>query len=115
MRVIRKYVNRRLYDTSESRYINLEDLRRLIVEGENIRVTERSSGADITTTVLLQIIGESEKSGAPIFEPVFLCELIRAAAQNQDPSLPRRLTAAFHTVIKGNGGQRPQTPPAASF
>ena len=47
-RVIRKYVNRRLYDTQESRYVNLEELRRLIIEGEEIRVVERTTGNDLS-------------------------------------------------------------------
>jgi len=62
-RIIRKYVNRRLYDTTESRYVNLEDLRRLILEGHEIRVTDRASGDDITTPVLLQIIGDAQRGG----------------------------------------------------
>ena len=65
-RVIRKYVNRRLYDTVESRYVNLDDLRRVINAGGEIRVVDQASGRDITTTVLLQIIGEAERSGAPL-------------------------------------------------
>ena len=98
-RLIRKYVNRRLYDTTESRYVNLDDLRRLIVEGQEIRVTERASGNDITTTVLLQIIGESQKESEPLLEPGFLCELIRLSSTNPDPGLPARLHAAFKSVL----------------
>ncbi len=107
-RLIRKYVNRRLYDTTESRYVNLEDLRRLIIEGQEIRVTERASGADITTSVLLQIIGELQKDAGPLLEPEFLSELIRQAAINHDPGLPARLNAAFKSVLNES---RPPQPP----
>jgi polyhydroxyalkanoate synthesis repressor PhaR len=93
--LIRKYVNRRLYDTSESRYVNLEDLRRVITGGGEIRVLDQSNGKDITTTVLLQIIGEAERSGAPLLNAEFLAALIRLAGKERDPGLADRLKAAL--------------------
>ncbi len=107
-RLIRKYVNRRLYDTTESRYVNLEDLRKLIIDGEEIQVSERATGADITTPVLLQIIGESPKEQPPILEPRLLCELIRTAARHPDPDLPARLTEACLAVLREAHSQPPQ-------
>jgi len=106
-RLIRKYVNRRLYDTTESRYVNLDDLRRLITNGQEIRVIERASGADITTSVLLQIIGESQKDTGALLEPGFLCELIRLSATSHDPGIAARLNAAFKAVL--NESLQPQT------
>lgn len=94
-RLIRKYVNRRLYDTVESRYVNLEDLRRVINAGGEIRVVDQSTGKDITTTVLLQIIGEAERSGAPLLTADFLSALIRLAGRERDPGLADRLRAAL--------------------
>ncbi|MCC7329840.1 MAG: hypothetical protein IT484_06745 [Gammaproteobacteria bacterium] len=94
-RLIRKYVNRRLYDTAESRYVNLEDLRRVINAGGEIRVIDQTSSKDITTTVLLQIIGEAEKSGAPLLGADFLAALIRLAGRERDPGLGERLQAAL--------------------
>lgn len=99
-RIIRKYVNRRLYDTTESRYVNLEDLRRLILEGHEIRVTDRASGSDITTPVLLQIIGDSQRGGHAVFQPGLLCELIRLQSGDEDPSLAIRLDAAFREAMR---------------
>ena len=99
VRVIRKYVNRRLYDTQESRYVNLDDLRRLILSGSEIRVTDRASGADITTPVLLQIVGDGQKDGRAIFEPALLCEIIRIQARNDDPALVGRLNRAFRDAL----------------
>lgn len=99
-RIIRKYVNRRLYDTTESRYVNLEDLRRLILEGHEIRVTDRASGDDITTPVLLQIIGDAQRSGHAIFKPELLCELVRLQAGNEDPALVARLNNAFREALR---------------
>ena len=63
MRVIRKYANRRLYDTQQSRYVTLEDLRRLIIEEEPFRVEDAKSREDLTRTILLSIIIEQEQAG----------------------------------------------------
>jgi polyhydroxyalkanoate synthesis repressor PhaR len=98
-RMIRKYVNRRLYDTFESRYVNLDDLRRVINAGGEISVVDQSSGKDITTTVLLQIIGEAERSGAPLLTADFLSALIRLSGRERDPGLADRLHAALRTAL----------------
>lgn len=111
VRVIRKYVNRRLYDTKESRYVNLDDLRRLILEGNEIRVTDRASGDDITTPVLLQIVGDSQRGGKAIFEPALLCEIIRIQASNADPSLVSRLNRAFRDALNERRDGPPQALP----
>jgi len=108
-RVIRKYVNRRLYDTRESRYVNLEELRRLIIEGEEISVVERTTGHDITTSILLQIIGETQRDKV-LLEAGFLCEIIRLAAGTAaDPGLPERLNTALRQAVSS-----PSPPPAPS-
>ena len=71
MRTIKKYPNRRLYDTEVSRYITVSDLRQLIVDGEEFGVV------DITRSVLLQIINEQENGGQPLFTTEILTNLIR--------------------------------------
>jgi polyhydroxyalkanoate synthesis repressor PhaR len=98
-RLIRKYVNRRLYDTVESRYVNLDDLRRVINAGGEIRVVDQASNRDITTTVLLQIIGEAEKSGAPLLTPDFLAALVRLTGRERDPGLSDRLRSALRSAL----------------
>ncbi|OEY65695.1 polyhydroxyalkanoate synthesis repressor PhaR [Marinobacter sp. X15-166B] len=60
--VIKKYPNRRLYDTSQSKYVNLEYIRQLILEHRDFQVVDSKSGEDLTKSVLLQIISESETS-----------------------------------------------------
>ena len=77
MRVIKKYPNRRLYDTEISRYITLDDIRNLVVSGIEIRVTDVKTGEDLTRSVLLQIISEQEHEGKPIFNTLILTQLIR--------------------------------------
>ena len=67
--VIKKYSNRRLYDTNQSRYINLEEIPGLLKSGQDLEVRDASSGEDITSTVLLQLIVEREKrkiEGLPV-------------------------------------------------
>ena len=61
-RLIRKYSNRRLYDTGASRHVTLDDLRQLIVAGERIKVIDDKSGDDLTRSVLLQVIAEQDKN-----------------------------------------------------
>ena len=65
-RVIKKYPNRRLYDTEISSYITIEDVRQLIVDGESFEVRDAKSGEDLTRQVLLQIIAEHEDDRQPM-------------------------------------------------
>ncbi len=76
-RLIRKYANRRLYDTESSRYITLEDVKELILSGEDIQVREAKSNVDRTREVLLQLIAEQEHLGVPILNETILTALIR--------------------------------------
>ncbi len=77
MREIRKYPNRRLYDTVENCYITLAQIRALVLRNALFRVTEKQSGKDITGAVLLQVVGDSERSEAPLMTRDYLMELIR--------------------------------------
>jgi len=76
-RIIKKYPNRRLYDTEESKYITLAQLRHLIIEGELIKVIDSTTEEDITRNILLQIILESESGGEPLFTANMLSQIIR--------------------------------------
>ena len=76
-RIIKKYPNRRLYDTEISSYITIEDVRQLIVDGEDFEVRDAKSGDDLTRTVLLQIISEQEQDGEPILSTQLLSHIIR--------------------------------------
>jgi polyhydroxyalkanoate synthesis repressor PhaR len=75
-RVIKKYPNRRLYDTTESKYITLDDVRKLVLEDVDFTVIDKKSGDDITRSILLQIILEQEDGGEPIFTTDMLQHLI---------------------------------------
>jgi len=76
-RVIKKYANRRLYDAAASRHVTLEDLRKLIVQGEKIRVVDDKTGDDLTRSILLQIIADQEQFGQPILSTATLESIIR--------------------------------------
>lgn len=76
-RIIKKYPNRRLYDTEVSRYITLENIRQLVIRGEDFVVIDKRSGDDITRTILLQVISEQEEGGDPIFRTEVLRNIIR--------------------------------------
>ena len=76
-RVIKKYPNRRLYDTEISSYITIEDVRQLIVEDVDFEVRDAKSGEDLTRQVLLQIIAEHEQDGQPMLSTQLLSQIIR--------------------------------------
>ena len=75
-RVIKKYPNRRLYDTTESKYVTLQDVRNLVLEGVGFCVIDKKSGDDITRNILLQIIIEQEEEGEPMFSTDVLEQII---------------------------------------
>ena len=76
-RIIKKYPNRRLYDTATSTYVTLLDIRRLVREGAKFRVVDAKTRADITRGLLLQVILEQEERGQPIFTREVLEQIIR--------------------------------------
>ena len=71
-RIIKKYANRRLYDTGSSQSITLQDVRDLIGAGHRIQVVEAKSGNDVTRAVLLQIVADQELLGRPVLSNDFL-------------------------------------------
>jgi polyhydroxyalkanoate synthesis repressor PhaR len=77
-RIIKKYPNRRLYDTEESRYITLADVKDLVVKKVEFVVVDKKSGDDITRSILLQVISEQEQQGEAIMSQDFLSQVIRS-------------------------------------
>lgn len=77
-RVIKKYPNRRLYDTVESRYITLADIRKLVIERVDFVVMDKKTQEDITRSILLQVIAEQEQQGEPLMSRDFLSQVIRS-------------------------------------
>jgi polyhydroxyalkanoate synthesis repressor PhaR len=76
-RTIKKYANRRLYDTEASRHVTLEGIRQLVASGEDVEVLDDTSGEDITRNILLQVLAEQEQGGRPILSTEMLKHIIR--------------------------------------
>jgi polyhydroxyalkanoate synthesis repressor PhaR len=76
-RIIKKYPNRRLYDTQTSTYITVHDVKQLVLDGEEFRVVDAKSQEDLTRAVLLQIILDEETAGKPIFSESTLSNIVR--------------------------------------
>ncbi|MBK8016890.1 MAG: polyhydroxyalkanoate synthesis repressor PhaR [Betaproteobacteria bacterium] len=76
-RLIKKYPNRRLYDTATSSYITLADVKTLVLEQVPFKVVDAKSSEDLTRSILLQIILEEETAGAPMFSSDMLSQIIR--------------------------------------
>jgi polyhydroxyalkanoate synthesis repressor PhaR len=98
--VIKKYGNRRLYDTAGSRYVNLDDIARLIREGNDVKVVDAKSGHDLTRVILTQIITEDAK-GKPTGLPLeLLRQLIIASDEVRQEFVMWYLKSAFDTYQK---------------
>jgi polyhydroxyalkanoate synthesis repressor PhaR len=76
-RVLKKYPNRRLYDTRSSSYITLADVKKMVLDGEDFEVRDAKSGDDLTRSILLQIILEEEAGSVPMFSTQTLAQIIR--------------------------------------
>jgi polyhydroxyalkanoate synthesis repressor PhaR len=76
-RTIKKYANRRLYDTEASRHVTLDGIRQLVAGGEDVVVIDDTTGQDITRNILLQVISEQEQGGRPILSAEMLKHIIR--------------------------------------
>ena len=82
IRTIKKYPNRRLYDTAISSYITLADVKQLVMDNIEFQVVDAKTGEPITRNILLQIIAEQEDEGAPIFSTDMLTKIIRFYGDN---------------------------------
>jgi polyhydroxyalkanoate synthesis repressor PhaR len=99
-RIIRKYANRRLYDTEASRHINKEDVRRLIASGKDVRIVEDGSGDDITRSVLLQLVAEQELGGQPVLSDQMLTQIIRFYDHPMQGMLGSYLQQSFESFLQ---------------
>ena len=82
VRIIKKYPNRRLYDTEDSKYITLEDVKQLVLNRVNFCVKDVKSDEDLTRTILLQIISEQEHDGEPFFSTDLLTQIIQSYGES---------------------------------
>jgi polyhydroxyalkanoate synthesis repressor PhaR len=107
-RVIKKYPNRRLYDTDISSYITIEDVRQLIVDGEDFEVRDAKSGEDLTRQVLLQIIAEHEQDGQPMLSTQLLAQIIRFYGDSLQGFMGSYLDRSMQTFMEQQAQFRQQ-------
>jgi polyhydroxyalkanoate synthesis repressor PhaR len=77
LRIIKKYPNRRLYDTDTSTYITLSEVKHMVMDGEQVTVRDAKTNDDLTRSIFLQILLEEEAAGAPMFTEAVLANIIR--------------------------------------
>ena len=99
IRIIKKYPNRRLYDTAISRYITLEEVRQLVIENQAFQVVDKRTKEDITRGILLQVIAEQEQGGDPIFETDMLLHIIRFYGDPMQTSISRYLELSMQLFL----------------
>ncbi len=104
--VIKKYANRRLYNTATSSYVTLEDLSRMIKEGGEFVVYDAKSGEDITRSVLTQIIVEEEQKGQHLLPTSFLRQLISLYGNSMQWLVPRYLEHAMSSFARNQEQMR---------
>ena len=104
--VIRKYANRRLYNTATSSYVTLDTLCEMVRNGEDFVVVDAKSGDDITRQVLTQIIVEQEARGHNMLPLSFLRQLIQLYGDNVQAFVPRYLEVAMETFARNQGDIR---------
>jgi polyhydroxyalkanoate synthesis repressor PhaR len=105
--VIKKYANRRLYNTAKSSYVTLEDLSRMVRAGEEFEVFDAKTGEDITRSVLTQIIFEEEaKEGQNMLPTNFLRQIIRLYGDTMQSVVPGYLDAAMETFARNQERMR---------
>ena len=98
-RIIKKYPNRRLYDTETSSYITLQDVKKLVLDQVDFRVEDAKSKDDLTRSILLQIILEEETAGAPMFSSDMLSQIIRFYGNAMQGMMGTYLEKNIHTFI----------------
>jgi len=108
IRIIKKYPNRRLYDTEISSYITLEEVRQLVLDGDEFEVRDAKSGDDLTRTVLLQIISEHEGEGQPMFTTQLLSQVIRFYGDSMQGFMGSYLEKSLQIFLDQQGKFRSQ-------
>ncbi|TGY90494.1 polyhydroxyalkanoate synthesis repressor PhaR [Marinicauda algicola] len=98
--VIKKYANRRLYDTSASRYVTLDHLRELVRAGKDFQVVDAKSGEDLTRSVLGQIIFEQESKGENLLPVEFLRQVISFYGDSMQAFVPDYLRLTMETLAR---------------
>jgi polyhydroxyalkanoate synthesis repressor PhaR len=105
-RLIKKYANRRLYDSTESRHVTLEDIRKMIVSGAKVKVVDDKSGEDLTRAVLLQVIAEQDQYGTPVLSTELLEAIIRFYGNPVQEMLTKYMEQSVGTLVRQQESMR---------
>jgi len=97
--LIKKYANRRLYDTVTSSHITLDGVRDLITKGHDVEIIDDTTGDDITRSVLLQIIAEREQDGRPMLDADFLMRILRLYGNPMQDMVGEFLSKSFDSFM----------------
>src|SRR5215467_1030502 len=100
LRIIKKYPNRRLYDTETSSYITLTDVKKLVLDQIAFKVEDAKTREDLTRSILLQIIHDEETEGAPMFSSDMLSQIIRFYGNAMQGMMGSYLEKNIHTFIE---------------
>jgi polyhydroxyalkanoate synthesis repressor PhaR len=98
-RIVKKYPNRRLYDTETSSYITLQDVKKLVLGQVDFRVEDAKTKDDLTRSILLQIILEEETAGSPMFSSDMLSQIIRFYGNAMQGMMGTYLEKNIHTFV----------------
>ena len=101
MRELKKYPNRRLYDLTESHYVTVEDVRKMILAGDSIKVVDSKDGSDITRAILLQILAEQESEGhEPVLTNRAIEQIIRFYGMDYGGVVSRYIEQSMLTFLE---------------
>ena len=103
-RVLKKYPNRRLYDTDTSTYITLADVKQLVMDNESFVVRDAKTNEDLTRSILLQIILEEESGGVPMFSTPMLPQIIRFYGHSAQGVMGAMLEKNLQNPLQGMMG-----------
>lgn len=106
--LIKKYANRRLYDTETSSHVTLDGIRELIIAGHDVRIVDETSGDDISRSILLQIIADRELNGRPMLDADFLMRIIRLYGNPMQDMVGEFLSKSFDTFMDQQANYREQ-------
>ena len=99
-RIIKKYPNRRLYDTEVSRYVTLEDVRHLVLQEVPFQIRDARTNEDLTRSILLQVIMEQEADGEPMFSEQVLSKIIRSYGDSLQGMMASYLERSLNLFVE---------------
>ena len=98
--IIKRYGNRRLYNTETRTYVNYEDLAKLVRDGNDIKVVDSTTKEDVTKAVLIQVILEDEKNNKTVLPTEFLFQLLRSREESVQDFFKNHLSTSFNAYLK---------------